>query len=103
TVQVYSPRVLSLVAQLPLLLLTLQQWQRQISQLFAQHPDAALFASFPPAGPVFAPRLQAAFGSRRDRFGSAAEVLQFSGVAPVTKRSGKSRQVQRRWARPKFL
>src|SRR2546426_617003 len=102
-VQAYSQMVLALVAQLRVLILTLQQWQQQISQLFAQHPDAALFASFPTAGPVFAPRLQAAFGSRRDRFGSAAEVLQFSGVAPVTKRSGKSRQVQRRWARPKFL
>ena len=102
-VQAYSQMVLALVAQLRVLIPTLQQWQQQISQLFAQHPDAALFASFPTAGPVFAPRLQAAFGSRRDRFGSAAEVLQFSGVAPVTKRSGKSRQVQRRWARPKFL
>src|SRR2546422_7466538 len=102
-VQAYSQMVLALVAQLRVLIPTLQQWQQQISQLFAQHPDAALFASFPTAGPVFAPRLQAAFGSRRDRFGSASEVLQFSGVAPVTKRSGKSRQVQRRWARPKFL
>src|SRR5213083_1501719 len=102
-VPAYSQMVLALVAQLRVLISTLQQWQQQISQLFAQHPDAALFASFPTAGPVFAPRLQAAFGSRRDRFGSAAEVLQFSGVAPVTKRSGKSRQVQRRWARPKFL
>jgi len=102
-VPAYSQMVLALVAQLRVLIPTLQQWQQQISQLFAQHPDAALFASFPTAGPVFAPRLQAAFGSRRDRFGSAAEVLQFSGVAPVTKRSGKSRQVQRRWARPKFL
>src|SRR5437773_1720766 len=67
-VPAYSQMVLALVAQLRVLIPTLQQWQQQISQLFAQHPDAALFASFPTAVPVFAPRLQAAFGSRRDRF-----------------------------------
>lgn len=95
--------VLALVAQLRPLISSLAQWQQEISQLFAQHPDATLFASFPGAGPVLAPRLEAAFGSRRDRFSSAQEILQFSGVAPVTQRSGKSCQVHRRWARPKFL
>lgn len=95
--------VLALVAQLRPLISTLVQWQQEISQLFAQHPDATLFASFPGAGPVFAPRLEAAFGSRRDRFSSAQEILQFSGVAPVTQKSGKSHQVHRRWARPKFV
>jgi transposase len=98
-----SALVLVLVTQLRVLIASLQQWQQEISQLFAQHPDAALFASFPGAGPVFAPRLAAVFGSRRDRFSSAQEVLQFSGVAPVTQRSGKSRRVHRRWARPTFL
>jgi transposase len=95
--------VLALVAQLRALIPTLQQWQQQISQMFAQHPDTAVFASFPGAGPVLAPRLLAAFGSRRDRFGSAQQILQFSGVAPVTQRSGKSFRVHRRWARPKFV
>ena len=98
-----SAMVLALVALVRDLICRLQQWQQEISQLFAQHPDQALFASFPAAGPGFAPRLQAAFGSRRDRFASAQEVLQFSGVAPVTQRSGKFRQVHRRWARPKFV
>src|SRR6266545_448296 len=98
-----SSMVLALVALVRDLICRLQQWQQEISQLFAQHPDQALFASFPAAGPVFAPRLQAAFGSRRDRFSSAQQILQFSGVAPVTQKSGKSHQVHRRWARPKFL
>jgi len=102
-VQAYSQMVLALVAQLRVLISTLKQWEAEISQLFAQHPDAFIFASFPAAGAVFAPRLQAAFGSRRDRFQSAQQVLQFSGVAPVTLRSGRSCQVHRRWACPKFL
>jgi transposase len=94
--------VLALVAQLQVLISTLQQWEAEIGQLFAQHPDASIFTSFPGAGAVFAPRLQAAFGSRRERFGAAQDLLQFSGLAPVTQRSGKSRQVHRRWARLKF-
>jgi len=102
-VEACSRMVLALVAQLQVLIATLEQWQAEISQLFAQHPDALLFASLPGAGVVFAPRLQAAFGSRRERFATAQDLLQFSGLAPVTQRSGKSRQVHRRWARPKFL
>ena len=94
--------VLALVAQLRPLISSLAQWQQEISQLFAQHPDATLFASFPGAGPVLAPRLEAAFGAARP-LQLAQEILQFSGVAPVTQRSGKSLQVHRRWARPKFL
>jgi len=58
-----SAMVLALVALVRDLICRLQQWQQEISQLFIQHPDQTVFASFPAAGPVFAPRLQAAFGS----------------------------------------
>ena len=62
-----------------------------------------LFRALPGAGPALAPRLLVAFGSDRERFQSAAELQTFSGVAPVTKRSGKQCNVHRRWACPKFL
>jgi transposase len=75
----------------------------QIEKAAAAHPDFAIFHSFPGAGSVLAPRLLAAFGSRRDRYGTAAEVQQFSGIAPVLERSGKSQWVHFRWACPKFL
>ncbi len=67
------------------------------------HPDFAIWESLPGAGPVLAPRLLAAFGSQRDRYATAAEVQQFSGIAPVMVRSGKSQWVHFRWACPKFL
>jgi hypothetical protein len=35
-------------------------------------------------------RSLAAFGSQRDRYGTAPEVQQFGGIAPVLERSGKS-------------
>lgn len=78
-------------------------FNRRIEQAVAAHPDFALWNSFPGAGPVLAPRLLAAFGSQRDRFGKAADVQQYSGIAPVLERSGKTAWVHFRWACPKFL
>ena len=83
----------AMVSVLVALIATLRQGiarlDRQIEQAAAAHPDFAIFNSFPGAGPVLAPRLLAAFGSQRDRYLSAAEIQQFSGIAPVLVRSGK--------------
>jgi len=78
-------------------------YDNQIESLFALHPDHGLFTALPGAGRVMAPRLLAALGSNRDRYPSAVEVQQYSGIAPVTKRSGKSKTVSRRLGRPKFV
>lgn len=77
--------------------------EQQIAELLAKHPDAQLFASFPGAGKALVPRLIAAFGTDREKFASAQDLQQLSGIAPVTKSSGKTRVVQMRWACPKFL
>jgi hypothetical protein len=42
-------------------------------------------------------------GSDRSRYESAADLQQYVGIAPVTKRSGKSQTVHWRWGCPKFL
>jgi len=42
-------------------------------------------------------------GSDRSRFESASEIQQYSGIAPVTDRSGKHVWIHRRFACPKFL
>jgi hypothetical protein len=76
---------------------------QQIATATAQHPDFGVFDSFPGAGPVLAPRLLAAFGSRRERYATADEVQKLSGIAPVMKRSGKAESVHFRRACPKFL
>jgi transposase len=77
--------------------------QREIEQLCATHPDYAVFASLPGAGPALAPRLLAAFGTQRDRFTHANQLQAFSGIAPVISRSGQSQWIHFRWACPKFL
>lgn len=82
---------------------TIAAYDREIARHMAQHCDAALFQSFPAAGPALAPRLAAAFGTDRERFASAQEMQQLSGIAPVRLQSGKSCSVFRRRACPKFL
>jgi transposase len=95
--------VTSLVPQLMTLNRAIAEYDRQLALAMHQHPDGALFQALPGAGPALAPRLLAAFGSDRARHRSAAELQRYSGIAPVTRRSGKAISVHRRRACPKFL
>lgn len=76
---------------------------KKIEEAAAAHPDFFIFDSLPGAGAVMAPRLLAAFGSQRERYGSAGEVQTYTGIAPVIEKSGKKKWVHFRWACPKFL
>src|SRR5215475_9646894 len=98
-----SMKVRALVAQIPLLTETIQQYDQKIASLFAQHDDSTLFGSFPGAGASLAPRLLAAFGSDRGRFEFAAEMQQLAGIAPVTEKSGTGIWIHWRLACSKFL
>jgi transposase len=59
--------------------------------------------SLPGAGAALAPRLLAAMGSDRDRWSDAEELGSYSGILPVTRQSGKTKQVSRRRACPAYL
>jgi transposase len=74
-----------------------------IAEAFAAHPDAAIFRSLPGAGPAFAPRLLVGFGADRSRYPEAASIQKFSGIAPVTVRSGSQLWIHWRWNAPVFL
>jgi transposase len=82
---------------------TVQAFDQQIKEALNKHPDADLFTSLRGAGPTLAARLLCAFGSQKDRWTDADELASFSGIAPVTRQSGKSRVVHQRWACPKYL
>jgi transposase len=77
--------------------------EKKIAEWFAEHPDRDLFSSFPGAGAALVPRLAAAYGTDRDKFQDAREMQQMSGIAPITRSSGKTRVVLKRWACPRFL
>ena len=78
-------------------------FDQRIAEVYQSHPDRAIVESFPGLGEVLEPRLIAAVGSRRERFNSADSMASFTGIAPVTESSGKSRWVHQRWACPKFI
>lgn len=96
-------KVQMLVAQLRPLAKSIVSYDRQLEKLVKQHPDAALYVNLPGAGDALAPRLLAAFGEDRSRMDSPCAMQSLSGIAPVTRRSGKRCTVQRRWACAKFL
>ncbi len=99
----YRLQVLVLVEQLRVTLQAIDRFDRQIAAVAATLPDYALFSPLPGAGPHLAPRLLAAFGEQRERFMSADELQKYSGIAPVTERSGKKRWVHWRWQCPTFV
>lgn len=96
-------RVTALAGQLKPVLQQIAAIETALAAAMAAHPDAALFQGCPGAGKALAPRLLAAFGSRRERFASADEVAIVSGIAPVTRQSGKTKIVTRRRGCSKFL
>ena len=73
-----------------------------IEKAFEAHPEVNLFNCLPGAGPALAPRLLTFFGTDRSRYESAQNVHSFSGIAPVTKSSGRTRVAYFRVACPKF-
>ena len=89
--------------QLRVLLKSIAEINQQIDELFEQHPDHLIFSSFPCAKRVLGPRLLAAFGGDRSRYGSALDLQCFSGIAPVTRSSGNSKTISKRLACPKFV
>jgi transposase len=93
----------TIVPQLRMLIEAIARFDERIEDVYRKQPDSEIFSSFPGAGPVLAPRLQAAMGSNRDRFDSSQEVAEYSGIAPVTERSGKTKWVHRRFACSQFV
>jgi transposase len=94
--------VKALVGQFDALRTSIDAYDREIETLLGSHEDGLIFKSLPGAGANLASRMIALFGTDRTRFQKAAAVQQYSGIAPVTKQSGKMAVVHRRYACPKF-
>jgi len=98
-----SMYVVMLVKQIRDLNKAVKQFDEEIATAFAKHPDVQLFRSLPGSGDALAPRLMTAFGDDRDRYEAADEMESHSGIAPVTRSSGKYHSVKKRNACNKFL
>ena len=74
----------------------------EIARRCRQLPDSPLRRSTR-RWPSLLARLLAAFGEQRERFADAAAFQKYTGVAPVTERSGNKHWVHWRWSCPTFL
>jgi transposase len=100
----YQLQAEALIEQLRVTLKAIARFDAEIASTAAKLPDyALLFKPLPGAGPALAPRLLAGFGEDRQRYASAEEIQQYTGVAPVTERSGNKTWVHWRWQCPTFL
>ena len=84
--------------QLALLNTHLRAHDKRLGELLDAHPDTPIFTSFPGIGPVTAAVLISEMGETRHRYPAAAALLADTGLAPVTKASGRTRQVRFRYA-----
>ncbi len=69
------------------------QCEVAITTMTKQLPEITWARSLPGAGVTLAPAIIACFGRDTDRFETPADAQAFIGTAPVTKASGRSRQV----------
>lgn len=102
-VEPYRLQVEVLIDQMRTTIQYLKRYDEETTAITVQLPDYALFSPLPGAGHILAPRLLAAFGEDRERFGHADELQMYSGIAPVTERSGKSTWVHWRLQCPTFI
>lgn len=70
---------------------------------FGRHPDVEIYRSQPGLGQILGARVLAEFGDDPDRYLDARARKNYSGMAPVTRTSGKSRAVLARHARNRRL
>jgi transposase len=101
-IQSFVLRVQLIARQLQLLQQTIATFDKQIASAYQHHQDYPIFASFPGAGPTLGSRLLGTMGSQRQRYPQSTNLQCYTGVAPVTKRSGGSCYIHRRYLCPKF-
>jgi transposase len=102
-IQSFHLLAITLVDQLRVLLQAIARFDEEIALVASELPDYNFFSKLPGSGPILAPRLLSAFGEQRERFQNAGQLQRYSGVAPVTQRSGKKSWVHWRWQCPTFI
>ena len=99
----YAASVKALVAVIGELARQCEVLQGEVAAGFGRHPAAEVYLSQPGLGQVLGARVLAEFGDDPDRFADARARKNYSGMAPVTRASGKARIVLARHARNQRL
>jgi len=90
--------VLAMIRVVRVLNRSIKDLDRSVVAHLDEHPDAEVFRSLPRAGEVNAAQMLAEWGDCREAYDGPEAVAALSGMAPVTRRSGKHTAVAFRWA-----
>jgi transposase len=99
----YAAAAQALIAVISELAQQTRVLEGEVEAGFGRHPDAEIYLSQPGLGQVLGARVLAEFGDDPDRYRDARARKNYSGMAPVTRTSGKSRAVLARHARNRRL
>jgi transposase len=92
----------ALADQLKVLVARIEQIEKRIAVVAAQHPNEPLAKSVPGAGAALEPRLMVVLGTQPENCASASTLAIRSGVAPRRIQSGNTCVIHRRIAKPQF-
>ncbi|MEO0595885.1 MAG: IS110 family transposase [Chloroflexota bacterium] len=86
-------RTRSMIRILKVLVEEVKALERCVIKHFLQHPDADWWLQFPGLGKLNAARLLSRIGDNRENFKSADHLRAVAGTVPITRHSGKRKQV----------
>lgn len=99
----YGQTIGSMIQVLKTLNHELQELEQRIAELYRVHPEAKIYDSLPGLGEVLGPRVLAEFGDSPNRYADSRGRKSSSGMAPVTRTSGRATFVHRRVATNTWL
>ena len=102
-VDAYAASARALVAVIAELARQCEVLQGQVKAGFGRHPDVEIYRSQPGLADVLGARVLAEYGDDPTRYADARARKNYSGMAPVTRASGKARVVLARHARNRRL
>jgi transposase len=90
--------VLALVDVIKALNAATKDLDKSVAARLGEHPDSEIFTSLPRSGQVNAAQMLAEWGDCRQAYDGPDSVAALAGCTPVTRQSGKHRDVTFRWA-----
>jgi transposase len=95
----YAAAVSSLTVIIAALNGEIAKMERQVTECFRGHRDAATYLSQPGVGEILGARQLGEFGDDPDRYASAKARKNYAATSPVTRQSGKKKIVMARFIR----
>jgi len=97
--EAYAATVRSLTVIIAVLNGEIATMERQVTECFGGHRDAAIYLSQPGTGEILGARQLGEFGDDPHRYASAKARKNYAATSPVTRQSGKKKTVLARYVR----